>query len=171
MTYFIPIFDAILRGDSAANKVWAIIVYPMNALVNSQEQALQALQERYLKKFKQPMPVRFGRYTGQESRQDKLTLQQNPPHILLTNYVMLELMLVRPREARFVDQATSNLNFLVLDELHTYRGRQGADVALLVRHLKERAGSPHLRTIGAMLAKDISEEAREEAQRTLKLIS
>jgi len=57
LTYSIPIFDAILRGDTAANKVWAIIVYPMNALVNSQEQALQTLADRYEEAFGQPMPT------------------------------------------------------------------------------------------------------------------
>lgn len=148
MAYFIPIFDAILRGNAAENKVWAIIVYPMNALVNSQEKALEQLAEQYQARTGQAMPVRFGTYTGQNSDVDKKQLRDNPPHILLTNYVMLELMLVRPRESHFVSKATTNLQFLVLDELHTYRGRQGADVGLLIRRLKERADNPDLLTIG-----------------------
>ena len=53
---------------------------------------------------------------------------------------MLELMLVRPQERNFVDKTTSALQFLVFDELHTYRGRQGADVGLLIRRLRERCG-------------------------------
>lgn len=61
---------------------------------------------------------------------------------------MLELMLVRPEESRFVEQASANLSFLVLDELHTYRGRQGADVALLVRRLRQRSGNRGLVCIG-----------------------
>ena len=61
---------------------------------------------------------------------------------------MLELMLVRPQERRFVDRTATGLEFLVLDELHTYRGRQGADVALLVRRLRERCGNPNLLCIG-----------------------
>lgn len=148
MTYFIPIFDAILRGDPSESKVWAIIVYPMNALVNSQEQALKELAQRYQERTGRPMPVRFARYTGQESQEEKQKHREHPPHILLTNYVMLELMLVRPREAQFVDKATTNLQYLVLDELHTYRGRQGADVALLIRRLRERSGNPNLLCIG-----------------------
>jgi len=79
------------------------------------------------------IPVRFAKYTGQESAAKKRELQENPPHILLTNYVMLEMMLVRPREADFVSPERSSLQFIVIDELHTYRGRQGADVALLLR--------------------------------------
>src|SRR5205085_6512849 len=84
----------------------------------------------------------------QESDTQKREIQNNPPHILLTNYVMLELMLTRPEERPFVEAASSALQFLVLDELHTYRGRQGADVALLVRRLRERCGNPHLQRIG-----------------------
>ena len=61
---------------------------------------------------------------------------------------MLELMLVRPRERHFIDRASSALRFLVMDELHTYRGRQGADVALLIRRLRERGGNPDLICIG-----------------------
>ena len=73
------------------------------------------------------------------------------PDILLTNYVMLELVLTRPRRPRALIEAAQGLRFLVLDELHTYRGRQGADVALLVRRLKDacdargRAVHRHLR--------------------------
>jgi ATP-dependent helicase YprA (DUF1998 family) len=52
---------------------------------------------------------------------------------LLTNYVMAELLLVRPEDQRFLDRAGGGLRFLVFDELHTYRGRQGADVAMLIR--------------------------------------
>ncbi len=57
-------------------------------------------------------------------------------------------MLVRPREHPFVDRTTTGLQFLVLDELHTYRGRQGADVALLIRRLRKRCGNPNLLCIG-----------------------
>ena len=55
---------------------------------------------------------------------------------------MLEYMLLRPAERKFTDSATAHLEFLVLDELHTYRGRQGADVAMLLRRLRERIRTP-----------------------------
>ncbi len=70
-------------------------------------------------------PVRFDKYTGQERDEERQRIQDDPPHILLTNYVMLEYMLLRPAERHFTDRATANLEFFVLDELHTYRGRQG----------------------------------------------
>ena len=120
----------------------------MNALVNSQYEALSRFAEVYEKRTGKPCPVTFRRYTGQDKEEDKKLIQQNPPHILLTNYVMLELMLVRPEEGRFVDATASGIQFLVFDELHTYRGRQGADVALLIRRLRNRCGNPHLQCIG-----------------------
>ncbi|MFO7166403.1 MAG: DEAD/DEAH box helicase [Chloroflexota bacterium] len=145
MTYIVPIVDHILKHSPEAGKVRAIIVYPMNALINSQEKALT--------RFMGNLPpdervVTFRRYTGQESESEKREIQENPPHILLTNYVMLELMLTRPDEHRFVDRSAAALEFIVLDELHTYRGRQGADVALLMRRLRERCGNPDLLCIG-----------------------
>ena len=80
----------------------AIIVYPMNALINSQQKAL----DRYVANLKsEACPIRYARYTGQESLAEKQAIRDNPPHILLTNYVMLELMLTRPEEHRFVEAA------------------------------------------------------------------
>ncbi len=148
LTYFVPIFNAILFGNPGEAKTQAIIVYPMNALVNSQEEALRRLIDRYKNFTGKECPVRFSKYTGQERAQEREGIQKNPPHILLTNYVMLELMLVRPEEHNFVDKTTADLQFLVIDELHTYRGRQGADVGLLIRRLRERSGNQNLQCIG-----------------------
>jgi len=148
LTYFIPIFNRVLKDSSQEEKVWAIVVYPMNALVNSQFDSLKKLESAFRERTGKEFPIRFAKYTGQETRDIKEKIQKHPPHILLTNYVMLELFLVRPQEHTFVDKATTYLKFLVLDELHTYRGRQGADVALLVRRLKERSGNVDLICIG-----------------------
>ena len=63
-------------------------------------------------------------------------MRENPPQILLTNYMMLELLLTRLQERKIRDAIYSNLRFLVFDELHTYRGRQGADVAMLIRRIR-----------------------------------
>ncbi len=164
LAYFIPIFDAVLRNNPQRPTVRAIVVYPMNALVNSQELALKTLADRYQQRTGSAMPIRFARYTGQESATVKEALQKNPPHILLTNYVMLELMLVRPRERKFVDQYSTELQFLVFDELHTYRGRQGADVALLIRRLQERVARPALQCVGTsatMASGDTAESRRQ----------
>jgi len=166
LTYFIPIFDSILRGNFEERKVWAIVVYPMNALVNSQWESLNALAESYRRRTGREMPVRFAKYTGQESDAEKRQTQEDRPHILLTNFVMLEMMLLRPQESAFVDRATAALQFLVLDELHMYRGRQGADVAMLVRRLKQRCGNPELLHIGtsATMISSPSAAAQERRQ-------
>lgn len=145
LTYILPIFDYVLKHNPEQGQVRAIIVYPMNALINSQMLAIK----QFLANL--PVggcPIRVESYTGQDKDDVKKAIQQNPPHMLLTNYVMLELMLTRPEEAPFVDKHTANVQFLVLDELHTYRGRQGGDVALLVRRLRERTGNPNLVCIG-----------------------
>src|SRR5581483_5352837 len=99
--------------------VKAIIVYPMNALANSQVLELEkflrfgygAGNER----------VSFARYTGQEDQDERRRILAEPPDILLTNYVMLDLVLTRPDERRHLMSAARGLQFLVLDELHTYR--------------------------------------------------
>lgn len=164
LTYFIPIFDAVLRGDPSQPRVRAIIVYPMNALVNSQHKALEELAQAYERRTGRPLPVRFEKYTGQEGEEKRKEILEAPPHILLTNYVMLELILVRPRERRFVDRTVAGIEFLVFDELHTYRGRQGADVALLIRRLRQRCGNPALVCIGTS-ATMVSGEGVEAAER------
>ncbi|MCB1026626.1 MAG: DEAD/DEAH box helicase [Microthrixaceae bacterium] len=141
--YIVPIVDHVLREGSGKG-IRAIVVYPMNALANSQMEEL----DKFLKHgFGGHPPVTYQRYTGQESRDDKAAIRENPPDILLTNYVMLELILTRVADRRLITDAT-DLRFLVLDELHTYRGRQGADVSFLVRRLREAVGSPRLRCVG-----------------------
>ena len=68
------------------HSVRAILVYPMNALINSQLDALKAFQHNL-----PDSPVRFARYTGQENNEDRDRILADPPHILLTNYVMAAL--------------------------------------------------------------------------------
>jgi len=141
LAYIIPVVDRVLRAKADGTYrpgVKAIAVYPMNALANSQRGEL----EKFLMTgFPGGPLVTFGRYTGQESQQERAEIIANPPDILLTNYVMLELVLTRPKERGLV-KAAQGLWFLILDELHTYRGRQGADVALLVRRLRDACGAP-----------------------------
>ncbi len=144
LAYIVPIVDHVLRLGSGKG-IQAIIVYPMNALCNSQHGELtKFLCYGYPKGAE---PVRFARYTGQESDEEKQQIIANPPDILLTNYVMLELILTRPFEKNIVD-AAQGLRFLVLDELHTYRGRQGADVSLLVRRVRDACDAQDLQCVG-----------------------
>ena len=136
LTYLVPIYDAIVRNNPERHSVRALLVYPMNALINSQLEALRTFQERNFP----TSPLRFARYTGQDREEARDAILKDPPHILLTNYVMAEYLLVRPHERSLLNAATQDLRTLVMDELHFYRGRQGADVAMLTRRIQERAG-------------------------------
>lgn len=144
LTYIVPIVDHVLRNGSGKG-IQAIVVYPMNALANSQDEELKKFLEKGYGEGKSP--VRFARYTGQEKGDVREEIRSNPPDILLTNYMMLELMLTR-REDRELVRSAQGLRFLVLDELHTYRGRQGADIALLVRRCRLAFGGHEIICVG-----------------------
>ncbi|MFE2565907.1 protein kinase domain-containing protein [Streptomyces mirabilis] len=151
LSYIVPIVNRVLHerdaeGPQAQKRVRAIIVYPMNALANSQLKEL----EKYLRDgYGQGRePVTFARYTGQEDDEKRKQIRDNPPDILLTNYVMLELMLTRPADRASLIKMAKGLEFLVFDELHTYRGRQGADVALLIRRVREACQAADVQCIG-----------------------
>jgi ATP-dependent helicase YprA (DUF1998 family) len=140
LSYIVPVVDHVLRRG-AGRGVQAIVVYPMNALANSQYGELEKFLRHGFPDGRGP--VRFACYTGQESDEQKQAIVADPPDVLLTNYVMLELVLTRPQERNLV-RAAQGLRFLVLDELHTYRGRQGSDVALLVRRVRDALRADNL---------------------------
>jgi superfamily II DNA/RNA helicase len=135
-----------------------IIIYPMNALANSQYQELAEMLDQ--------SGITIGLYTGDTETTgsaalatykeifgeaaepkkceiiDREQLRRTPPDILITNYAQLELLLTRNDDAAlFRDGIKENLQFLVLDEIHTYTGKQGADVAFLVRRLKQKTNT------------------------------
>lgn len=143
LSYIIPIVNHVLQQGTGRG-IQAIVVYPMNALANSQ---FGELEKFLCKGYPDGPPVTFDRYTGQENEEERRRITNNPPDILLTNYVMLELILTRPAERKIIE-AARGLRFLVLDELHTYRGRQGADVALLVRRVRDRLHANSLQCVG-----------------------
>lgn len=159
LCFEIPIVNHCLRAKEQGQKgIKAIIIYPMNALANSQYQELASKLAG--------SGLRIGLYTGdtkndQEGAQkqyeevfgkgavpndseviSRMEMKSNPPDILITNYVQLELLLTRLDDRKlFPEGLKENLKFLVLDELHTYSGKQGADVAFLVRRLKQRTNT------------------------------
>ncbi len=142
----------------------------MNALVNSQYQSLEKLKSDYERRTGRQFPITFAKYTGETADEIRQQMRDHPPQIILTNYVMAELMLVRPEDQRFLDRSGGGLRYLVSDELHTYRGRQGADVAMLIRRLKERCAGRGLIQVGTsatMVAnRDATPEQRREAVAT-----
>ena len=169
LAYIVPIVNKVLEAKATGTYqpgIKAIVVYPMNALANSQLGEL----EKFLG-TSNPQ-VTFERYTGQESQDKRASIIANPPDILLTNYVMLELVLTRPRERGLV-KAARGLWFLVLDELHTYRGRQGADVALLVRRLRGACDAPTVQCVGTsatMTTEGDVDDQRKEVARTAQTL-
>ena len=109
----------------------ALVLYPMNALANDQEERIQ----EYLQASGYGDAVRVAMYNRGTTEAERERLRRRPPHILLTNYQMLEYLLVRPadRDSLF---AGHRCRFVVFDEVHTYRGTLGTHVALLVRRLR-----------------------------------
>ena len=129
----------------------ALLLYPMNALVADQRDRLgevaQILQQnptgfqftfgQYIGATKDDTPPPDGGYPGELlTRAD---MQKSPPDILITNYSMLEYLLIRPEDSELFDHGRSEFwQFLVLDEAHQYRGAKGIEMALLMRRLKDR---------------------------------
>ncbi len=173
LTYIATIFNHILQqGKIVDNKVQAVIVYPMNALINSQFEELKKFEIKYLehaagvridkigKKSSEIIkelhqitdkrfPISFAQYTGQEDDAQRDQIRKNPPHIILTNYMMLELMMTRGgKDVDIRRNILENIKYLIFDELHTYRGRQGSDVSVLIRRIKAAAAQPKIVCIG-----------------------
>ncbi|MEZ5492866.1 MAG: DEAD/DEAH box helicase [Gammaproteobacteria bacterium] len=168
LSYILPIVDAVIKQKESdpSPSIKAIIIYPMNALVNSQLEEL----DKYLGHYGNNKPATYGRYTGQESQDERHAMAAMPPDIILTNFMMLELLMTRQDEVdRTVMAAAKGLRFLVLDELHTYRGRQGADVAMLVRRVREALNSD-VQCIGTS-ATMASEGSRSERNRIVASVA
>ena len=147
LTYISTIFNFLFKNPDKPG-IKAIIVYPLNALTNSQEAGLIGFDENYKQRTGKNLPFTFAKYTGQETQEDRDKVIANPPDILLTNYMMLELLMVRKADESLRKSFLDNLQYLVYDELHVYKGRQGADVSLLNRRIKSAASNKNIICIG-----------------------
>ena len=153
------LFQEHLAGTLDRPGVRAMVLYPMNALVNDQRERLGELC-RQLDKSGSDFGFQFGQYIGQtpynardryrngaERGRNRLPgeivfredMWETPPHILFTNYSMLEYLLIRPQDSPLFDDGRgAHWRFLILDEAHAYRGAKGIEMAMLLRRLKER---------------------------------
>lgn len=147
-----------LRTDHPAG-VRALVLFPMNALANDQRRRLGDYCQR-LQTNASAFSFSFGQYTGEapEDRSDRsryarqheanrkpgelvfrVEMRERPPDILLTNYSMLEYLLLRPQDSELFDNGRgATWQFIVLDEAHQYRGSKGMEMAMLLRRLKQR---------------------------------
>lgn len=185
-SFLVPIVNSLLQ-ESAAGKltpgVRALLLYPMNALANDQLKRLRTVLAGVPE-------ITFGRYTG-ETPDDARTaetdflqsnpgsvrlpnellsrgeMRANPPHLLLTNYAMLEYLLLRPADLDLFDGPYAGTwRFIVMDEAHVYDGAQGTEVALLIRRLKQRvAPNSNIQCIAtsASLTGSVRNDPRGEA--------
>jgi len=160
LTYLATIFNHLLKQKEKKKGIKAIIVYPMNALINSQEEEISKLRNNYGENF----PITYAKYTGQESNERRQEIKEEKPDIILTNYMMLELIMTRHTEKWMRESLRENLHFMVFDELHTYRGRQGSDVSLLIRRILNLAKNEILcMGTSATMATGATAEERKKA--------
>ncbi len=148
--FLLPILDAAARARAEGRKgVLAILVYPMNALANDQ-------LDRMREMIGASTGITFGRYTSQTPKKlselsedqrreaarspnelaTREQIQAEPPQVLLTNFAMLEYLLLRPKDQDIFRHPS--LRFVVLDKAHAYNGSQGIDIGLLMRRLRQR---------------------------------
>lgn len=166
LTYISTIFNHLFKNQGKPG-IKAIIVYPLNALINSQEAALTGFEDNYRKRTGKGFPFTFAKYTGQEKQEIRDRIIASPPDILLTNYMMLELLMVRKADEELRNSFLGNISYLVFDELHVYKGRQGADVSFLIRRIKAAAANKNIICIGTsatMTSGTIEEQKNEVAK-------
>lgn len=136
----------------------AILIYPMNALATD--------QSRRIAEYIQKTPaykgvITAGLFVGDDDQSplttmsdkmvitDKDTMRQHPPDILMTNYKMLDFLMIRPKDKSIWQfNQPETLKYLVVDELHTFDGAQGTDLACLIRRLKARLKTPESHLVG-----------------------
>lgn len=162
-SFLIPILNYLLNEREKGNLcpgIRAMIIYPMNALANDQLNELRRLLKG--------TGITFGAFTGDtpQSQSDALkkyektynrapddnelisreVMDAKPPNILITNYAMLERLLILPRNKELFGTFSKNYwKYIVLDEAHIYTGAKGSEVSLLLRRLKETVARPDIR--------------------------
>lgn len=155
--FMVPVLEDLYRelhenGNNPLIGVRALFLYPLNALINSQRERLDAWTRGF------GSGIRYCLYNGntenlhaavkseQVKRPNEVLsrekMREEPAPILVTNGTMLEYMMVRQIDAPIIQQSKSqkSLRWIVLDEAHTYVGSQAAELALQLRRVMTAFG-------------------------------
>lgn len=186
-----PMIDELLKANiNGAPGIRAILVYPMNALANDQlfarlvpdlvhhlrdygitigrytgdtasNKSRSDLESDILGSESSAMRELFGNSIPLNWKLSREEMLDRPPNVLVTNYAMLEHLLLLPHNSRLFDHA--DIRFIILDELHIYSGAQATEVALLLRKLKNRyAAQKDVRCIGTSASLGSSEQDKQD---------
>ena len=136
----------------------------MNALANDQVRRLEQATAH-------PSRITFGLFTGSTDEHNRNAIRHKPPDILITNYVMLDWMLTRSKDQQIFGESRDTLKYIVLDEIHTYRGNKATHLKYLLARLKSRLSgqvvqigtSATLQTKGQIGGYLVGDEARRDA--------
>jgi len=175
--FLYPLLDHCLQqhGSGQTRGIKAIVIYPMNALATDQAKRFaQLIHQSSNMRGK----IRVGLFVGEGEENpsrlmgpemvmtDKNALRANPPDILLTNYKMLDFLLLRPKDQKlWQHNQPKTLRYLVVDELHTFDGAQGTDLACLIRRLKARLHTPEAHLICVGTSATLGSEDEQDALR------
>lgn len=151
--FLVPVLnDLVAEAEDAAGAptagVRALFLYPLNALINSQKDRLEAWTRDYEGK------LRFGLYNGNTPEtvrvdpadhknpevRSRRHLRASPPQMLVTNATMLEYMLVRSIDRPILEASQGKLRWIIIDEAHTYVGSAAAEISLLLRRVLHAFG-------------------------------
>ena len=155
--FLYPVLDH-CRAQAGAAGIRAIVIYPMNALASDQARRIAGIVDRTPSLHGMVTAGLYVGETGASPRQrmgadhvieNREVLRERPPDILLTNYKMLDLLLTRPVDFPLWRQNVAGvLRYLVVDELHTFDGAQGTDLACFIRRLRVRLQADELVRVG-----------------------
>ncbi|MEA9424804.1 DEAD/DEAH box helicase [Aeromonas caviae] len=143
--FLVPVLNQLAKEidrNEDPDGVRALLIYPLNALINSQQNRLDAWTDGfdgqirhclYTGALENERKASAQKYKGQVI--DRKSLRARPPQLLVTNATMLEYMLIRKEDEPILQRSAGKLRWIILDEAHTHIGSQAAEMALLLRRV------------------------------------
>lgn len=166
LAFAVPMLDALVRDRNAR----ALLLYPTKALALDQRGAMHELCEQ----IESPHPIQSWPYDGNVDKEHRDAIRQGPPAMLMTNPEYLNMSFLAHREQWEQNGFLKNLKYIVIDEMHEYRGFFGGNMALLLRrfllHLKHLGVEPRIFMATATCANP-EEHAEALTGRPLQLVS